>query len=131
VKYLQNYIEEAQTALFKKLGCFFAYSNKQLEEQRQEGVTYVSMGTGMICPKGKAEELLDGLEKIHRKGMDEDLAENGKAAIIKRELGNHECQLTGDVTRVVEILADYPITEEEVRGEYKEFYDECVENGWF
>jgi len=91
----------------------------------------VSMSSGMICPKGNAEELIAELDKIHRAGMDADLAENGKAAIIKRELGNHEAQITHDFEATYEVLKDYPITIAEIQAEWPAFFKECVENDWF
>ena len=53
MKYLQNYMSEKQSKLFKKTGAFFAFSQKQYDEQSQNDVVYVNMGHGMICPKKK------------------------------------------------------------------------------
>lgn len=38
-------------------GAFFAFSDKQFNEQKQEGIKYVSMGAGLICPKENADKL--------------------------------------------------------------------------
>jgi hypothetical protein len=40
MKYLTDYTQEAQTKLFEEKGVFFAFSNKQFEEQRKEGIKY-------------------------------------------------------------------------------------------
>ena len=114
MKYLQNYIEEAQTEAFKKAGAFFAFSNQQFDEQKKEGVEYVSMGAGMICDKEKAKQLIEDLENIHKEGIVQDIAENGIEAIIKRELANHEAEYTGDISDTYDALKAYEITWEQI-----------------
>lgn len=51
MKYLSHYLEEAQTKAFEKAGAFFAFSNSQFDEKKKDGVKYVDMGAGLICPK--------------------------------------------------------------------------------
>lgn len=131
MKYLNNYVEEAQTKVFEEFGAFFAFSNKQFEEQAIEGVKYASLGSGLIAPKGKGQALYDALQKIHEKGIEQDLAENGKDAIIQRELGNHEAQITGDLDDTMDALDGYGISLDEVKTGYKIFYQQCVDNDWF
>ncbi len=111
---LNDYVDTARTELFNSTGAFFAFSQDQLEENRQEGVVYCSLGAGLIAPKSNAKALIDGLEEIHRQGIEQDLADNGKQAIINRELANHECYYTDDVTDCVEALSGYGITIEEI-----------------
>jgi len=127
MKYLTDYIAEDQTKTFKKHGAFFAFSNKQFNDQRIEGVLYVDSGGGLICPKDKAEELDRELLDIARHGIREDLAENGKRGVIHRELGNHEYSYTHDITDTAAALSDYGITEEEIKAEagayLKAFYE--------
>lgn len=131
MKSLQDYIKDEQTALFKKYGVFFAFSVNQYINAAVEGTRYVSAGSGMFCPAGNEKALYKDLKNLYEKGIAQDLAENGKEAIIRRELSNYECQLTGDVTDAYEALEDYGITFEEVQEGYASFYKECVENGWF
>lgn len=119
MKYLQHYIEEAQTEAFRKHGAFFAFSPKQFDEQKQEGVLYASLGHGLLCPKPNAQALIEELNSIHDAGVAKDLEENGKEAIIKRELDNHECYYTGSIDACVEKLKAYPITEEEIRKVFR------------
>ena len=127
MKYLSNYIEEAQTKAFKEAGAFFAFSNKQFNEAKQDGVEYCSMGAGLICPKDNAEKLDNNLMRIVAEGIKADLAENGRKGVIHRELGNHEYCITHDITDTVEKLKDYGITPEEIRAEtgayLKAFYE--------
>jgi hypothetical protein len=127
MKYLQDYQEEAQTALFKKTGAFFAFSNKQFDEEKKEGVKYVHLGAGLICPKVNAKELNEKLDAIYKDAIKKDIAENGIEAIIKRELYNHECFYTGDITDCVSKLQDYPTTKEEIWNVYKSEYKTAVE----
>lgn len=131
MRYLQDYINEAQTRAFETHGAFFAFSNKQLDEQAVEGVKYVSLGAGLICPIENAQKLRDSLDGIYAQGIQQDIAENGKEAIIQRELGNHEAQITGDITDTIDALEGYDITELEVIEGYKIFYKLCVKNDWF
>ncbi|AZS26288.1 hypothetical protein DYL72_15375 [Vibrio anguillarum] len=118
MKTLNSYAQEKQTALFNSMGAFFAFSNEQLNEKRKEGVEYVNLGNGLIAPKENAQALYDGLCNIHKESVAEDLKENGKKAIIRRELFNYECFLVGNITDCVEALQDYGITKEEIQEHY-------------
>ena len=116
MKYLNNYVEDAQTELFDKLGVFFAFSNKQFDEGKKEGVEYCSLGAGIICPKGNEKELMSELDKINKQGIHQDIIENGSENIIKRELSNHECYYTGDISDCVDKLDGYGITREQIKA---------------
>jgi len=133
MKYLSNYIESKQTELFNSTGAFFAFSDKQFNEGRAPGpIKYVSLGAGMICPKSNVKALLRGLSRINEEGIKADIAENGIKAIIHRELANHECQISMDISDAVDKLADYPgITEETVQAEWPEYFQNCVDNDYF
>jgi len=115
MKYLSDYTELAQTELFERLGIFFAFSNKQFDEGKKEGVKYCSLGAGTICPAGKVKEFLDSIDLIVKAGIQRDLAENGREGVILRELANHECYYTGDISDCVDKLEDYGITADEIR----------------
>ena len=41
MKYLSDYMEHKQTALFKETGAFFAFSNKQFAESKNPKVKYL------------------------------------------------------------------------------------------
>jgi hypothetical protein len=64
MKTLNNYVDVATTKLFDKYNAFFAFNTAQFTEKRIEGVEYVSMPTGLICPKSKALQLLSELDAI-------------------------------------------------------------------
>lgn len=38
MKYLSDYIQQPQTALFDELGAFFAFSNKQFDEVKKKAL---------------------------------------------------------------------------------------------
>ena len=65
MKYLSDYMNEKQTALFNRTNSFFAFGDKQFQEQRKEGVKYASLGNGLICPVEYADELQSGLKTIY------------------------------------------------------------------
>ena len=119
MKTLQSYIEAAQTKLFNDTGAFFAFSNKQFNECRKEGVKYASLGAGLICPSDKAQMLVDGLESIIKSGIAQDIAENGIDKIIARELANYEAFYTYEIDDTVDALEDYGITREQVQAVFK------------
>jgi hypothetical protein len=119
MKYLTNYIEEAQTKAFNEAGAFFAFSDKQFNEAKVEGVKYLSLGAGLICPGNKAKQLIATLDKVHAEGIKQDLAENGKAGVIHRELGNHEYSITYSIEDTARALEGYGITREEIQAEGK------------
>lgn len=107
MKYLSDYTEQAQTDLFDELGAFFAFSDKQFNEAKKEGINYVSVGMGLIVPSQHANNLVERLAIIQEQGIAQDIAENGKEAIIRRELFNHECFYTNDICDCVEALKEY------------------------
>lgn len=119
MKYLSDYTEEAQTKLFEKCGSFFAFSLKQLNEAKKDGVKYVNMGAGLICPKEQVQAMDEGLENIQKAGIEQDIKENGIENIIKRELGNHECYYTGNISDCVDELDQYGVTEKEILKVFK------------
>lgn len=114
MKYLRDYQEPQQSDFLKTHGCFFAFSNAQFDEQCEEGIEYTNIGGGLLCPKSKAKAVIEGINDIYNNAIQQDLKENGKTAIIRRELYNHECFYTGDYSPVLDVLKPYSITEAEI-----------------
>jgi len=131
MNYLSDYTNAKQTKLWNENGAFFAFGQKQLDEKKLEGVVYVSMGSGLIVPKGNAARVFEGLESIHTESIKQDISENGIKAIIHRELANYETQITGDISDTVEALEDYGITRAQVGKEYPAYFQHCVDNDYF
>ena len=128
---LNDYTADKQTKLWDDNGAFFAFSQQQLDEKKKEGVVYVSLGSGLIVPKGNATRVFEGLESIHTESIKQDISENGIKAIIHRELANYETQITGDISDTVEALEDYGITRAQVGKEYPAYFQHCVDNDYF
>lgn len=127
MKTLTNYTEQATADLMNECGAFFAFSDTQFEEKKKADVKYVNCGHGLICPKENAKVLLAGIRSIAVKGREQDMLENGKDAIIERELRNYETFYTGDIQDTVDALVDYGITADEVNAVYVRLRDtvEC------
>ena len=120
MKSLTDYTQGEQTALFDETGAFFFFFFQQLQEKAVKGVQYCQLQAGIICPKDKARQLIEGLRNIYQAGIKRDLEENGTEAIIERELYNHECFYTYDLTDVKERLEDYGISAEQIETKFKE-----------
>lgn len=123
MKYLSDYTQDAQTAMFNKYGVIFAFSNEQLKKgfdkvKEQgillEGEKFCSMGHGMYCPTKNADKVINELSEISKAGIAQDLEENGINSIVLRELYNHEAFYTGDSEDTFEAVARYGVTREQV-----------------
>ena len=117
--------------LFNDYGGFFAFSNSQFDEKKEEGVKYARLYGGLIAPSKNVKKIMSELNKVTKEGIKQDIKENGIKKIIHRELANFECQIVGDITDAYDILKDYGITKEQVLKEYKIFYQKCIKNDWF
>lgn len=115
MKYLQDYMNDAQTKALNEAGAFFAFSKSQYDEQKKEGVIYVNGPAGMICPKENLAKLMDTLENIYKLAIEQDIAENGLERIVIRELNNHEAYYTTHLESTIEALTDYPVTPEDIK----------------
>lgn len=119
MKYLNDYTEDAVTVALRENGAFFAFSNEQFARQKSDSVEkYVSLGSGLICPKENAVKLIEAIADISDKGMKKDLEENGKEKVILRELYNHEAFYTCDLEDTINFLAGYGIEAHEVHRVY-------------
>ena len=129
MKYLSSYTEKPISKLIKEQGGFFAFNNKQFEESRQEGIEYVRLYAGFIAPKENAKAIYDGIEKITKDGIKQDMKDHTIKQIIFRECSNYELQYQHDgFSEIVEKLADYPISKEDIGKYYNKFIQHCIEN---
>jgi len=137
MKYLSDYMQDAQTALFNELGSFFAFSMEQYNEKAKEGVKYTNMAGGLICPSENVDRMIEGLETIANKAVDQDIKENGPTAIIQREYFNHECQITSDTSDAVEALSTHierhpeKFTPEQIKATFNKCFELAVKEDWF
>ena len=117
MKYLSDYMNDKQSALFEETKAFFAFSNRQLEEglkkfdisKDEDGKPDIySMGGGMYVKKENAKKLIEGLDKIWNEAVAQDIADHGLERIILRELSNHEAYYTGDIESTWDAVQHYP-----------------------
>ncbi|MBD3612944.1 MAG: hypothetical protein HUJ13_11160 [Hydrogenovibrio crunogenus] len=119
------------TSILEKHQAFFAFGQHQFDEKKQEGIEYVSMGAGLICPKDNAKQLYQDMKADNQRVIEEDLAKNSRKDIIWRELANHEAQITNSIDDTVDALDGYGISEAEIAEEYKVYFAHCVEHDLF
>ena len=131
MKTLNNYTGQSFSKALDQAGAFFAFGQKQFDQARKPDVKYKLLGGGLICPTKNADDLVKFIHSINKEGIEQDMAENGKKAIIHRELANHEAQITMSINDTVDALEEYPITREDVRAEWKEYLKFCVDNDYF
>jgi hypothetical protein len=108
-------------AVMDKHGAFWAFSTKQFDEAKVEGVEYMPLNMGLVSPVKNAVQLIKDMVQATKATIEEDLAESGKKKIIHRELANHEAGYTGSIDATFEALAGYGITEAEVQAEFPEY----------
>lgn len=118
MKYLNDYIEDAITEAMDKAGAFFCFGQKQFNEKKRDGVKYVSLGAGLVCPKETHKWLWEKISDIQKEGRKKDLKENKRRGVVIRELDNHEAFYTGDIEQTVEALEPYNISEKYIREVY-------------
>jgi|TARA_R100000084_G_C4565456_1_gene106662 hypothetical protein len=131
MKYLSEILEQRQTKLFNKHAVFFAFSNEQFKKGIEKcnlgkGEKVVNLGSGMFCPKVSASKFLKEHKTLVAKAIQEDL-EQGREAVILRELSNYECFVTGNIDDCVSALEDYKIKEDEIVAVYRKNYEEYAE----
>lgn len=127
MKYLSDYTQEGITKLLEQYDGFFAFSNSQYAEKAKEGVIYVNCGSGLVCPKENAKALIAGLVENGKNAVQKDIAENGKEAIIKRELANYEAYYTGDIEDTCDALRVYGFTEDEINEVFVKESAKCID----
>tara|TARA_Y100001973_G_C4914918_1_gene193642 strand:+ start:42 stop:431 length:390 start_codon:yes stop_codon:yes gene_type:complete len=128
MKYLSDYMEAKQTALFKKTGTFFAFNKEQYEQRKKDNITYVNLGQGMLTEKANVKEVINGLNKIYKDSIKQDIKENGKDSIILRELYNHEAFYVGSIEDTIHKLEDYPFTKNDILKVYQKNYEEATKH---
>lgn len=117
---MSKWIQDELTKLHNRLGVFFAFGEKQFNEQRVEGVEYVTvMQIGDCVPKQHVKEFVSEMLRLQKEDRERRLAEEGLDAIIESELCNHEAFYTGEIEDTLEALAGYNVTAEQVWAVYR------------
>jgi hypothetical protein len=115
MKSLNDYIDKSLTKAFKDNNAFFAFSDEQFNKSKIDGLKYVNLGAGLLCPEKNVKSLTKKLDNIITEGIKLDLKENGKTKIIERELIDREFNLyTSDFNEMMTVFKDYPITKDDV-----------------
>jgi hypothetical protein len=125
-----KYIQDKQTKLFNKMGVIWAFSTKQFDEQKKDGVKYtqISWLGGLIVPKDNTKEMLKLLAVIHKEGKKINREKYTKEQIIEDELINHEAYITMSIDDTVEALSFYGFTPDDVMTVYKATFEKNIEH---
>jgi hypothetical protein len=118
--------EKMTTELFEKCGVFFAFSDKQFDENKtplKEGEKYVSIGGGGYMPKGSIKAFEEGMKAINSYGKQKVKKGNLQETEILYELQNHECFYTGDISDVVDLF-EGTYTVKQIRDVYNKYREE-------
>ena len=127
-KEIQHIIDDLLTEVFKKYGVFFAFSEAQVQEQKQPGVKYsYSSDLNMFYNSETPGNLFEEMTAAVDKGIEIDKQQNGKDEIILRELLNYECFYTGNPGDAITKLEDYNYTKEEVLEVFNNNFNRIVE----
>lgn len=55
--------DEKISFVLDKYGAFWCFGESQFNEQKKEGVKYISLGAGLVCPRDNFEQLKTELDK--------------------------------------------------------------------
>ena len=125
------------TPILEANGAFFAFSQSQFDEQKKEGVIYVSMGAGLICPKENADKLHEEVKRNSKKAIKAEIKKKGAKAIIRHEYFNHESQISMSTESAENALKRYietapnEFTKELISETFKECFNEAIEKDLF
>jgi len=134
---MSELVQKEINKAIEKHEVFFAFSQKQVDEGKKEGITYVNMGGGCLCPKENVEQFINDMDEGSKIGIKNDVQTHGAKKIITREYFNHECQITNDTSDMRDALAahieQYPqlFTEMVIKETVIECFNEAVEKDWF
>jgi hypothetical protein len=127
-----NERDQKQTAVFKKHGAFFAFGQKQFEEQRDPEVEkYCHLFAGLLAPKENCDQLMKDLDAVHEESKRKTRANHTVKELVMYELANHECHYTGSYEAALDALKALDITEDQVKEHWAEYWNNCVENDLF
>lgn len=118
MKFLNEYTNVLKSEVMKKFGAFSAFS-KDKKDLKQPNIKYVRCGDGYYVPKANATLLINAMKEAHLKAIAQDVAENGKDAIIRRELYNHEAIYTWDIESTFDCVKPYGYTEQDVQNVFE------------
>ncbi len=111
------------SALIKAVGMFFAFSNKQWDENKTplngEGDKYIETFGGAYMPKSNLAKWEAGTAEINAWFSQAIETHNLRRSHIAYELSNHESYYTGEIDQALSALGE-GYTAEEVLKVYRE-----------
>jgi len=128
---IDTHAEKARTKALTKYFAFFAFSQKQLDAKTNNNFKYCSLGAGLIAPTVFADKLVTSLTQIGKDSVKRLKSTHSDRDIIWYELGNHEAQITMDISDTVDAVEMYGITRDQVSKVYQEYFKYCVEEDLF
>ena len=61
-----NYEKECN-AMYDKYGAFFAFNDKQFEEQKKDGVIYIGSSFGLLVPKSNIKNYKEAIANLKQR----------------------------------------------------------------
>lgn len=130
MQYFSHFFQPLYTNILEQYGGFFAFGTEQFEKQKKPDTRYISLDGGLLLAlppdattaeqkKAYVQRYFDDLDKAIEQATKEDIEAHGIDRIISRELNNHECFYTGDISDALRALQKYNVTEEQVRAIYR------------
>ncbi len=129
MKHFNN--EAGQIKILDGNGAFFAFSNEQFALACDVSINYKNLGGGLYCPENNVDLLAKQLKESHFFKIKWELENNTLKDIIWYELANREVQISGDLNDVIDALKPYKITLDDITKEYKDYYQDCIDNDYF
>ena len=124
-------IEKEQTKILDDNGAFFAFSNDRFALACDASINYKSLGGGLYCPENNVYLLAKQLKESHSFKIKWELDNNSLKDIICYEFANHEVQISGGLNDAIDALKPYKISLEDITNEYKDYYQDCIDNDYF
>lgn len=110
----ENVIDPIEKVLDNN-GAFWAFGDNQFKEQRVDGVAYVSLGAGLICPRENVEKL--------EKELNEAIAEKKRAE--REKLDERARELKIDKLPIEERIHNRKILIREAMSRINNYMDSC------
>ena len=137
---LASTLETGMSKLFDKYGAFFAFGSEQFNERKQEGVKYISDGTGLLIPKDNYDAFVKEYNNLKAEAVAEHVAKYAADQIIRYEYFNHEQHYdlyygkteNSDTFNALKVYLNYPGFEiENIERVFNECWREALEKDLF
>ena len=120
----KNEKQKEYDLLVEEVEIFFAFSKKQLLENKKENTKYYNLGMGMFCPQDNFKMFENKSEEMNEKSLKDAKKLFTPSQIIGYELANHEYICTYNTTVIKEVLEEFCFSDDEYRIAIKEYLAE-------